>query len=59
MRWVIVRFVDIGGIIDHHCLRVLLMFTSDSNLHGPNKAYKNESTVLNNIDQQNCIKYKR
>ena len=25
MREVIVRFVDIGGIVDHHCLNFLFM----------------------------------
>ena len=26
---VIVRFVDTGGIVDHHCLNVLLIFAQE------------------------------
>jgi hypothetical protein len=41
MRGVIFRFVDIGGIVDHHCLHFLFMTLKPilkiSNKQGPQK----------------------
>jgi hypothetical protein len=45
---VIVRFVDVGGIVDHHCLEVIVRFVGQQFY----KYQQNEQSPLNNDGQQ-------